>query len=417
MKKKALLTLVSSALAIVIVFASISTFALQPSIFNSSYGEYFSTEKPITKFYTVDLGFVFYIDEVSGYLYRLELDTEESTLLLDVPVKENIEYGDRVYCILQNNQIVSLKYDGSGGQKLYQGNAEIQNLWTDGEVLFFQQGNSICRYHIPSKNLDVLVTAENITYFRPITNLRIEWSEYTDEWISYVNSEKYVEDGYALYGEYPGFEGERLIAKSYNDSNKSITVLNREMELVDSAYSIDSVKDIPVSVSNGTRSGIPLSAYPVGSYFSESRTTECTCHNDNCYLDGSCDCEVGRNRSGGNCIQCVGFAYTAYRTYWHQPTANFDTFVTETPSVSFTTSSSDLVALKSFFESLDTGTMMIGYKRDGSQHAFLVTYTSGDNVAVYDANVGGNCKIAYRFVTVQYLQSTYHTFDYIYQAP
>lgn len=399
------------------MITSFASLAKQNIIIDSSYGAYISTEKEISKDYTLDLGFAFRIDDTTGYLYKFDINTDLERLFLQQQVLENIEYDGRVYCILSNNSIISIKYDGSDLEKHYQGDTEIKNLWTDGIALFFQQGDSICRYHIPSKTLDILVTAENITYFRPITNLKIEWSEYTDEWISYVNSDNYVEDGFALYGMYPGFEGEQIVSKTYDDSNKTIAVLNREMEFADAEYSLDSIKATPVSVSVSRNRGIPLSEYPVGSYFSDSKTAECTCHDGTCSSTGSCNCAVGRNRSGGSCIQCVGFAYTAYRTLWNRPTANFSTFVTETPSVSFSTSSSDLAALKSFFESLDTGTMMIAYKRNGGQHAFMVAYTEGNNVAVYDANVNANCDICYRFVSAQYLQSTYSTFDYIYQAP
>ena len=63
---------------------------------------------------------------------------------------------------------------------------------------------------------------------------------------------------------------------------------------------------------------------------------------------------------------------------------------------------------------------MIGRKRGGDtddEHAFVVTYVDGGRVAVYEANVGDNCEISYRFVSVAYLQGAYEFFYYIYQEP
>lgn len=418
MKNKMLTAIISGTLAIVLLFASITTFAM--SISSASYAEYLSAEKSITKFYTNDLGFVFYIDEVSGYLYKLDLKTKESVLILQSQVKENIEYGDRVYCILENNNVVSIKYDGTGLKTLYQNNIAIKNLWTDGEALFFQKGNSICRYHIQSKTLDILVTSENIVYFRPFTNLEVKWTEYTDEWIEYIESDKYVEDSFALYGTYIGFEGEMITYKSYDDSSKRIINLDQEIEFVDSKFSLSSIKEIPRAVSVNRGKIIPLEEYPVGSYFSDTLTNPCTCnpHGSNyCPISGSCGCRAGINRTGGSCIQCIGFVYTAYRTIWDQPTADFSTFVTETPSVSFTDNSYGLAQLKTFFESLDWGSMTIAPKKGGGQHAYMIAYVDGDRVAVYDANVNSKCDICYRFVSFEYLHETYASFGYIYQRP
>ncbi|MBQ2915752.1 MAG: hypothetical protein IJE51_03070 [Clostridia bacterium] len=420
MKEKVLTIIVSSALAIVILLASITTLALQPSMINTSYNEYLSVERPISRFYTIDLGFVFYIDEESGYLYKLDLETDESTLLLETAVKENIEYGDRVYCILQNNKIVSLKYDGSDLQNHYQGNAEVKTLWTDGEALFFQHGNSICRYHIPSKILDTLVTSNYISNFKPITNLEIAWSEYTIEWLKYYHSEEYDPDAFAMYGMYPGFGSEITTTKIYDDETNSIYNSSYKLSSLNTSSYNNSVYSTPTSVIINNKT-VPLNEYPVGNFFSDSKEEECTCNPHSasvCPFTGTCGCEFGYNPSYGKCIMCVGFAYTAYREIWDIEGTNFPSREND---FSFSNNSWGIYQLGMFFGETSVGSVMLPQDRGGEygrdQHAFVLTKVTSDGIWIYHANVNSKCDIQHDYKSYEELAEVYGMMAWIYEAP
>ena len=297
----------------------------------------------------------------------------------------------------------------------------MENLWSDGEALFFKQGDSICRYHISSNTLDTLVSNDNISYFRPITNLKVEWTQYSEDWISYVNSDKYNPNAYAEYGYYPGYGSNENATTLYmynDETGISSLVTDENIDLISqvSTYATSN----PTSVTINGKS-VPLSGLETTKYFNTYNSGNSACPSHGNCSAGFCSCRTGLNRSGGDSIWCVGFAYHAYRTIWNNPYGTYSNFTAESSGLSFSNNSWGVYQVSTFFAQLDVGAMMIAQDRGGTytvdQHAFVVTHIDGNGVWLYHANVGGNCKIAHTSITYENLVAQYESFGWVFDAP
>ena len=136
---------------------------------------------------------------------------------------------------------------------------------------------------------------------------------------------------------------------------------------------------------------LPISEYPVGSYFSESGKA-CTHHN-NCSWTGSCGC-----RSYNNSIQCMGFANYVFKQ------------VTGTDCVDSNSvgglSNISATSLKNYFSHLTVGSHFRYMGTNGIPHSFIITGITSNGVSVYEANyASNNCVVGRRTITYSTLAS------------
>lgn len=138
------------------------------------------------------------------------------------------------------------------------------------------------------------------------------------------------------------------------------------------------------SISPRTNS-LPLSEYPSGSYFNDFGNSPCTCHYDNCNLDGSCDCKA---YAGG--IQCFAFAHYAFEEY------NGVTCNTNNANGSLATITAQ--ALENYLSDLSIGTH-VRYKGASSPHSFIIMGHTSNGIKVYEANWKSGCEVGTRTVS------------------
>lgn len=136
---------------------------------------------------------------------------------------------------------------------------------------------------------------------------------------------------------------------------------------------------------NVAKSSLPLSQYPVGSYYNDFGDEPCTCHYDECNIDGSCDC---KEYNGG--IQCFGFANEVFSIYNGEECSAAN----ENGELKNITAAS----LKSYLEDLPVGTH-VRYKGSSAPHSFIIIGHTTNGLEVYEANWQPNCKISTRTVT------------------
>lgn len=420
--KKSLIIGATFVIIAAFILTAITSFALNESKTEDSkdpvYDEYFSSEKVFVndcKGFGYDNCY-FYSDDSAVYMVDIKLRSEKK--IYNASVSECYADREYLYCIDGNNIIRIEIKSGKAALFLTESN-DVSCLYASDNLLYYVVGGKyICRYFIPSNKRDVLVEDTDIAYIKPFSNYYIEWSNRTEKWSAYINSDLYDENEFSLTGHYSGYDEDDgfVIYKSFDWKNKDvceITNIHYEFETRSSDVSTS------VTINNKT---VPLSSYPTTHYFSISGASPCSCHSTCGNTYNSCDCKTGINRSGGYCKQCVGFAYTAYRTIWGV-TGTGSSFTSESSGLSnVSNSTTGLNQLTSFFSNLDIGSMMIATKRDGSgQHAFVLTnYVSAVNIVwLYDANGTGNadCDIAHRAFSMQEILTKYSSFGWVFEAP
>lgn len=173
MKKSIIITI--ALILIIISVISINTLTNQ-DIKDDSYKEYFSKaykfEDTSNQYYPEDT--IFYENkDIGSYLMKEELSTNTHSVVLYENTRSHQLYKDRIYCIINDNQVVSINLDGMDLKYIYKDDEKISDLYVNDELLFFTKNNSIYRYYIPSETLDLLCTVNNMSYYEPLSNIEV----------------------------------------------------------------------------------------------------------------------------------------------------------------------------------------------------------------------------------------------------
>ncbi len=365
---------VSAILLSVVLFLSISIFADENNIVpneslnsDSSYTRFFSEERD-------------YMDESMAYSNVIVIDNE--TRIIE-------------------------KTDDSNFIVLYESDEPIseKEFYPGSDLIYFRKGNTVYRLHRESNTTDSIFTNNNMSFFSPISNYKIQYMEYTPEAMTFLN------DGGELYDEEAYITWENTY--NYNSITDSVEFISPEdldfpgtdYPSVDDYFQLTHEIEQPIIspfVSHYTSysttingKSIPLSSYGIGVFLNaNSSTTACTHHTvtdvSSCNINGSCGCKY----IGGG-IQCTGFAKYVYNTLFGSYT--YGTYFSGTN----TNTASNA---KSFFDSVSLGTRI-----SSSGHVMILVKKGTDYVDIYHANYRNPCEVTVTKFTHTEFASKYKT--------
>ena len=303
---------------------------------------------------------------------------------------------------------------------IYTSDTAVSDLRVFDDIIFFQVADSVYHYYCPTETLRLLTTVEDIRAWKPMSNYVI----------------RIVEDNPLYY--------EAVVASGVSESEKPTDIaafsawLNQNLSLetspeskvlqqcdvqnILSASGVSSVNcywynavtnqvlseytepEQPLQVqpfqltrsstatarsSTAARSVTPITwMYPSGTYFSDHKTTGCTCHGENeCSWEDSsvCDCLIF-----DEAIQCSGYArYIFYLTSSYSTRDLSSTALTITPN-------SDDSTIWTYFSSKNLPIFFRAnvLKRDTNgnnvvvNHSILIYAVSTSTISICEANVG-----------------------------
>ena len=179
----------------------------------------------------------------------------------------------------------------------------------------------------------------------------------------------------------------------------SESLSNPDYNVFYSSDNTTSTSYMPCLMINYTSTGavLPLTEYPVNSYFSDNGG-ECTHHkinSNNCSFlnESACNCKIYHAS-----IQCMGFAKYVYAKYANMTDSNFSTLYnngTEKSNYNYSFSGS-ATRVQSILQSLPTGAYVRFTRSSGNGHSVIILSTSGSGITVYDCNWDKDCKVGSR---------------------
>ena len=141
-----------------------------------SYSEYFSAEREFTVVdNALDYSTYLYSDEETGYLYSRNVDTKGERLIYDKNVTNHYVWNGSIYCVVDGNSIVKITASGSNPETILTTAKDIDRLYVNNDLIFYQMDNAIYRYYIESGATDCIVEADYIYFFYPYSNFVVEW--------------------------------------------------------------------------------------------------------------------------------------------------------------------------------------------------------------------------------------------------
>ena len=141
-----------------------------------SYAEYFSAEREFTVVdNALDYSTYLYSNEETGYLYSRNVDTKEERLIYDKNVTNHYVWNSSIYCVVDGNSIVKITASGSNPETILTTAKDIDRLYVNNDLIFYQMDNAIYRYYIESGATDCIVEADYIYFFYPYSNFVVEW--------------------------------------------------------------------------------------------------------------------------------------------------------------------------------------------------------------------------------------------------
>ena len=375
MKKLLVLTL-----AVIMILSSYGqTFAVD------GYSEYFSAEREFTVVdNALDYSTYLYSNEETGYLYSRNVDTKEERLIYDKNVTNHYVWNGSIYCVVDGNSIVKITASGSNPETLLTTAKDIDRLYVNNDLIFYQMDNAIYRYYIESGTTDCIVEADYIYFFYPYSNFVVEWG---------------TGDGVV-------YRVDTSAVNSVDSSGTSNTTTLDEYTFIEE-INVQAAAAATVTYVNGKR--IPRPEYSHESYYTITgepckRKSNGGCHYDN---------EVCKNELGScpNCkfynatdptkdaTQCMAFAHDMYRQIWGVEVSNKQTLNKSIGSAA---------EAREYLWSISSGTEV---RVSGSQiigHSIIIANITTTNVTIYHANGSGKCQVAYETLSFAGFQSKYN---------
>lgn len=379
--------------------------------------QYLSSSRAITD-ETIGYGydnFSFFINpDDNNYIYKINKTNHTTSLVYQDSFTEVYTHKNYLYCI-DGDKVVKLSTSGQYIGIVFDGSNTVRDLYADDYALYFIMGNSVYRYFLNESKLDALITHNNLYTFIPVSNHIIEWNYETQEWLDYL--EETGDDSNSL-----GVLS-HIVNSTNILNNETVTVSDFTKYLELNATLID----VPVSLLRSTSAyttvngnDIPHADYPSNSYFSTTGVA-CTCHSY-CTTSSTCQCLIGRNRSGGVAKQCHGFGCFIYRYIWNL--TEDQSFPSSRAQEEATFSTNTVTAqsqIESYIETnLGPGSLIRFNKRSGGQHTIIIIALNqsvngdDDQLIVYHGNVGGACQVMFQYMTYEYLASMYSGIHHAY---
>lgn len=354
-----------------------------------SYSEYFSAEREFTVVdNALDYSTYLYSDEETGYLYSRNVDTKEERLIYDKNVTNHYVWNGSIYCVVDGNSIVKITASGSNPETILTTEKDIDRLYVNDDLIFYQMDNAIYRYYIESGATDCIVEADYIYFFYPYSNFVVEWG---------------IGDS-VVY---------RVDTSAVNSVDSSGTSNTTTLDGYTFIKEIDVQAAAAVTV-HGKR--IPVTSYSDGTYYTKNgkackKVSAGGCHDNKTYA-----CTYTKIGTCPNCkdynglgVQCMGFAYYIYNYIWNIPINKDDKNETE-----YNTSTEP--DARSVLWNIPSGTHVRVSGPETSGHSIIITNVTQAGVSIYHANGDGTCKVQHEFLSFQNYAKKYSKIKFTYDA-
>lgn len=345
-----------------------------------SYAEYFSAEREFTVVdNALDYSTYLYSNEETGYLYSRNVDTKEERLIYDKNVTNHYVWNGSIYCVVDGNSIVKITASGSNPETILTTEKDIDRLYVNDDLIFYQMDNAIYRYYIESGATDCIVEADYIYFFYPYSNFVVEWG---------------TGDGVV-------YRVDTSAVNSVDSSGTSNTTTLDEYTFIEEINVQAAAAATAVTVHGKS---LPLSEYPNGNYYTKNgnpckSVSAGGCHESGavCKYEEIGSCPNCKDYNGG--VQCVAFAHYIYYQIWGVNVSGKDENEVDTSSEA---------KAREFLWSISSGTeLRVRLKDSIYKHSLVVVGTSRTDVTIYHANGSGKCQVEYQTLTFEGFASKY----------
>lgn len=356
-----------------------------------SYAEYFSAEREFTVVdNALDYSTYLYSNEETGYLYSRNVDTKEERLIYDKNVTNHYVWNGSIYCVVDGNSIVKITASGSNPETILTTEKDIDRLYVNDDLIFYQMDNAIYRYYIESGATDCIVEADYIYFFYPYSNFVVEWG---------------TGDGVV-------YRVDTSAVNSVDSSGTPNTTTLDEYTFIEE-INVQAAAAATVTYVHGKR--IPITIYPNGSYYNKTGRA-CTCHDSaerctNINSNGVGTCYSCEKFNGS--AQCAAFAHYVYNYLWGFK-VNKDT--DKNPRNELINSGP---AAREFLWSIESGThlrVVINTNKYYGEHSLTIAEVGTTGVTIYHANGSGGCEVEYEFLTFENFASKYKEVIFSYDS-
>lgn len=320
---------------------------------------------------------------VPGYLYLANMETNQVFKLIEEAVSEHECSGEYVYAITASHSIIRVDYSGNGYTVLYESVSEnLKALEYEDRMLYFADGDLITKLNTQTGITAVILQMENIVKIFP-----------------YKEGHLLLTDDAGQHIEYDITTGAQTMVASEEELDAILysSIMNLPPPELEMTWMIPE-PDASTQALVETYISLPMSEYPVGSYFTESGNA-CVEHN-------SCKRYAKTN-------QCDGFARYVNEHYYHvagsaqsepysvyedrmAPLEKYEEFEDETK---FRYLCSYLVTgayVRISKRSREADSYEAGFKEQGS-HSFVYISHDSNGVILYEANLDDKCGVSYKY--------------------
>lgn len=349
------------------------------------YSEYFSAEREFTVVdNALDYSTYLYSNEETGYLYSRNVDTKEERLIYDKNVTNHYVWNGSIYCVVDGNSIVKITASGSNPETLLTTAKDIDRLYVNNDLIFYQMDNAIYRYYIESGATDCIVEADYIYFFYPYSNFVVEWG--TGDGVVY-----------------------RVDTSAVNSVDSSSASNTTTLDGYTFIKEIKAQAAITATATSVHGVGLPLSRYSHGRYYNKIGRA-CTCHDSlesctNIDSNGVGTCYSCEKFNGA--AQCMGFAHYIYYQIWGVNVSGISYL-----NKSLNTS----VEARDFLWSISSGTEVRVKGPETYGHSIIIANVTGNNVTIYHANGSGGCMVEYETMSFADFVADYNYIIYTYSA-
>ncbi len=330
-----------------------------------------------------------------GYMYVADWGAHSVIQVLDVPVTDyecNLGY---IFALTKSNQIVRVDYTGNNRTVIYNGvSGDLAALEYENFALYFADGDNITRINTQSGNTEIVLSISNIVYIFPYKVGKLLLRD------TYGNAYTYDENTRKLIL----LEDENAVDELLNSTIASVSPTSQNR--------LQANTNIVASTSTTATSPrtLPLSEYPIGSYFT---TTGNACTNHSYCKTYACT------------NQCDGFARYVNEHYYHVAGSTWSAPYAvagdlESPYNRYQAFGST-TALYQFFNQLEKGAYVRVSRRNAIEdstpphtsqgsHSFVYIYHNNNGAILYEANLDNECGVSYGYRSFDELLSRYPYF-------
>lgn len=310
------------------------------------------------KIISLSLAFCFIFVPITVFAETTDLpDSYYEYFSVDYIFYETNNYSIETY-LNENNQPLFVV----GDSNIFFNGEIVHSYVGNPEILFFAVGDSIYRYHVDSKIVDLIITDEDLIWFYPITAYTILYAKGSADIDGIICSTE-TDDTLTYY--------------YYNKLTNTANITTNPEHTISLTgypgdYNILSINSRSSYIINGT--SIPLNGYPIGSSFDDSF-------------------------EGGT--QCHGFGLYVYDAIWGS--TNYGQQISRGSIPNST-------IVKQYLQTLPNGSLI---RFTNSVHTVILLNKSSTGITVYHANWPDNNLVTITTFTYENIASRWGNINYV----